>query len=125
MNTESYEMGEMTRESALKELFTVSKNHRQLAVGAAEVVKTLARAGENAHDAMKVVVLANDLQNELKAVVLSLCESKKITTILLDDRKALGELVSGSSKKGCGAVGIKQFIGESKEKAFIINSAMN
>ena len=70
---------------------------------------------------LKLVILAKDLIKEYQDLIVPKCEQFGIPIIFLEDRVELGSITPMKIKKA-GAIGIKNFICETREKAFIINA---
>lgn len=108
---------DLTMQSALKKVFRICRNHDSLKIGASEVTRTLYQSSP-----IELIVMSDDLHEDYKTIIIKKAEELSVPVVTVESRKELGELMPFSSKK-IGAVGITDFIHESREKAFIFNAS--
>ncbi len=106
---------ELSVKSCLQRCLEISRNHVQTLNGAKEVLKNLNRDVD-----MELVVLTKDLLEGYYKLILKTCETKGIPTLIIESRKELGEIMPLKKVKKIGAVAIKDFVYESREKGFIM-----
>lgn len=124
--TEPFQSEDMTVVSALSKVFITCKNHNMLALGSAEVIKTLYRVSStDASSGLKLVVMAKDLLPEFQSIIVEKCKEQDIAIIYIDDRKQLAEITPIKRIKNMGVIGIKEFVCESREKGFIFSALKN
>lgn len=123
---EAFQTEDVTIHSALRQIFITCKNHNKLALGATEVVKSLMRA-TSAEDleCLRLVVVAKDLLQEFQDIIVERCRALNVSILYVDDRKQLAEISPLKRVKNIGVIGIKDFVYESREKAFIVNAYKN
>lgn len=122
----TYQLEDLTIKNALTSTFVVSRNHNKLSVGATEVAKCLERVlPDDPSTRPELVVLAQDLEERFKTIILSQCERLSVPVIYIDDRRTLASMLPIKRIRDAGAVCIRDFICESREKAFIINTCRN
>lgn len=121
---EAFQTEDLTVESALKQVFATCKNHNKLALGAIEVVKALYR-GAGSADSVKLVVMAKDLLQSYQDIIIDQCRQQGIVVMYVEDRKQLGAITPLKKVKNTGVIGIKDFVCESREKAFVVNACKN
>ncbi|KAL6122698.1 hypothetical protein NUSPORA_00227 [Nucleospora cyclopteri] len=113
--TEQFEEG-LNIKMCLEKVLSISYNHVQAALGAKEVVKTLIREQQ-----MEFVIITKDLSKKYQDIILHYCKEKNVPIIYLETREELGSIFPCKVKKA-GAAGVKDFIRESEEKNFILNT---
>lgn len=114
---------DLTITSALQKVMQVSRNHDQLAIGATRVAKILYRmVSQDEVSDLKLVILAKDLLPEYQTLITAKCKQFNIPIIYLSDRKELGSIIPIKGIKRTGAVGVRDFIYETREKAFVVNA---
>ncbi|ORD94304.1 hypothetical protein ECANGB1_898 [Enterospora canceri] len=101
--------------SSLKKCFQIAYNHVQAAPGATEVYKTLIRNEE-----MQLVVLSKDLPDKPREMIMAKCQSNNVPVVFIETRSELGKLCP-TKVKNAGAFGIKNFMLETEEKAFLMS----
>lgn len=122
----SFKMEDMTVQTALRQIFAVCKNHNKLARGSAEVLKCLLRgASPEGPDSLKLVIMAKDLLQDYQSIILQKCQEANVPVIYVDDQKQLAEISPIKRVKKMGVIGIKDFVYDSREKAFIANAYRN
>ncbi|KAI5168320.1 small subunit ribosomal protein S12e [Pancytospora epiphaga] len=124
--TMGFKMEDMTVQTALQQVFAVCKNHNKLALGSAEVLKCLMRASSPEDtDALRLVVMAKDHLQDYQSVILQKCQEAGVPVIYVEDHKQLAEISPIKRVKRMGVIGIKDFVYDSREKAFIANAYKN
>lgn len=108
---------DLTIQSALKKVFETSRNHDSLKIGASEVVRSLYQ-----NSPLQLVVISEDLLEDYKTIITKKAEEVNIPVVKVESRKELGEMMPFSARK-MGAVGVVDFIHESREKAFIFSGS--
>jgi len=107
---------DLTVQSSLKRVFQICRHHDTLKVGASEVVRSLYRGR-----CLQLVVMSADLQEDYQTIIMKKAEELNVPVVKVDSRKELGGLMPFSARS-MGAVGVTDFVQESREKAFIFNS---
>jgi len=108
---------DLTIQSALKKVLQTSRNHDALKIGASEVVRCLYQGSP-----LQMIVMPEDLLEEYKTIITQKAEELSVPIVKVESRKELGELMPFHARK-MGAVGVVDFIHESREKAFIFSGA--
>ncbi|KAM0679466.1 40S ribosomal protein S12 [Glugoides intestinalis] len=108
---------DLTMQSALKKVFRICRNHDSLKLGASEVSRKLYQGTP-----LQLIVMSEDILQEYKTIIINKAEELSVPIVTVETRKELGELMPFPSKK-IAAVGITDFIHESREKAFIFNAS--
>ena len=122
----TFKTEDMTIETALSTIFAVCRNHNKLALGSAEVLKSLLRApSPESPESLKLVVMAKDHQQDYQSIILQKCQEANVPVVYVDDRKQLAEITPLKRAKKVGVVGIRDFVCDSREKAFIANAYKN
>ncbi|ELA41703.1 uncharacterized protein VICG_01207 [Vittaforma corneae ATCC 50505] len=106
---------DLTVQSALKKVLQVCRNHDSLKIGASEVVRCLY---QNAP--LQLIIIPEDLFEDYKTIIMKKAEELSIPVVKIESRQELGELMPFSARK-IGAVGVVDFIHDSREKAFIFS----
>lgn len=123
---EAFQTEDVTIHSALRQIFVTCKNHNKLALGATEVIKSLVRvASIEDQECLRLVVMAKDLLQDFQSIIVEKCKELNVSILYVDDRKQLAEISPLKRVKNIGVVGIKDFVYESREKAFIVNAYKN
>jgi len=116
-----FESEDLSLRTAFEKVFTICRNHNKILMGAKEIIKTLVRS--TAQDApLKMVIIAKDADQQAQDIMLFKCREKNVPVIYVDTRKELGEMAPLKKVKNIGAVGIVDFIYETREQIFILSS---
>lgn len=107
---------DLTIQSALKKVFQTSRNHDALRIGASDVVRKMYQGQK-----FQLIVMSSDLLEDYKTLIMNKAEEMQVPVVKVESRKELGELMPFPARK-MGAVGVVDFIHESREKAFIFSS---
>lgn len=123
---EAFQSEDLTVLSALAQVFKTCKSHNKLALGSTEVTKTLVRTTSSEDkDGLKLVVVAKDLLEGFQRIIEDRCRAFGIPMLYVEDRKQLAEITPLKNVRNFGAIGIRDFVCESREKAFIVNAYKN
>lgn len=106
---------DLTMQSALKRVFQICRNHDTLKIGASDVVRSFYQG-----NGLKLVAMAGDLLEDYQKIILKKAEELNVPVVKVDSRSELGGLMPFSARS-IGAVGVTDFVQESREKAFIFN----
>jgi ribosomal protein L7Ae-like RNA K-turn-binding protein len=122
---ESFQVEDLTILSALKKVMEICRNHDSVSIGATEVARQLYRiTPETETQKPKLIVVSKDLIKEYQDIIMFKARELNIPVLFVDSRKELASIMPFKAKN-IGAVGIKDFIHEGREKAFILNAYSN
>lgn len=126
MQNEAYQAEDLTITSALQQIFKNCKNHNMLALGTTEVIKSLYRTTSTEdEEIMNLVVVAKDNLSEFTHIIEDKCRQLNIPLLFVETREELASITPLKRIKKASAIGIKDFVCESREKAFIVNAYKN
>lgn len=119
---EPFQVEDLTVLTALEKVIETCRNHDTICVGATEVSRLLYKATPE-EDAQKfeLIVMAKDLLKEYQDIILFKAKELNIPVLYVETRKELAGVMP-FKPKNIGAVGIKKFVNEGREKAFILNA---
>ncbi len=120
----THDLMDLTVETALQNIFQTCRNHNKLAIGFKEVVKSLYRSKDD-ENKLKLVVVAKDTVPNVLAIIEYKCRELNIPMIFLETNQELGKIAPIKKVKNMSAIGIRDFICESREKAFIARAYNN
>lgn len=116
----TFQVEDLTIKSALQTIFAACSTRMQLAMGATEVTKALYRVSpDDVTRRLKLVVLAADLHDSYRAIILERCQALGVPVINMESRAELAEIAPVKRIKRVGAIGVRMFAGNSREEAFI------
>lgn len=122
---ESFQVEDLSILSALKKVVEVCRNHDSMSVGATEVARLLYRISpETETQKFELIVVSKDLIKEYQDIIMFKAKELSIPVLFVDSRKELAGIMPFKAKN-IGAVGIKDFVHEGREKAFILNAYSN
>lgn len=107
---------ELNIQTALQSVLNTCRNHDTLKIGASEVVRALYMNAP-----LQLIVLPEDLLDEYKTIITSKAQENNVPIVKVDSRVELAKLMPFKTKR-IGAVGIVDFVYESREKAFIFSA---
>jgi ribosomal protein L7Ae-like RNA K-turn-binding protein len=107
---------ELNIQTALQSVINTSRNHDAAKFGASDVVRAL-----YTNTPLQLIVLPEDLLDEYKTIITAKAQEMNIPIVKVESRAELAKLMPFKAKK-IGAVGITDFIYESREKAFIFSA---
>ena len=105
--------------TCIKTCLKTAYSHVKALTGSKEIVKNLIRNEE-----ISLVILSKDLIKQYQDLILMLCKNNNVPVIFLENKSELAEVFPIKVKKAS-AIAIKNFIGESREKAFLMNVINN
>ena len=107
---------ELNFQTAIQSVVNTSRNHDAAKFGASDVVRAL-----YANIPLQLIILAEDLLDQYKIIITAKAQELNIPIMKIATRAELAKLMPFKAKN-IGAVGIIDFIYESREKSFIFNS---
>lgn len=123
--TESFQVEDLTILSSLKSVLEDCRDHDSVSIGATEVARALYQiTPETDAQKFKLIVVSKDLIKEYQDIIMFKAKELDIPVLFVDSRKELASIMPFKAKN-IGAAGIKDFIHESREKAFILNAYTN
>lgn len=122
---ESFQVEDLTILSALKKVMEICRNHDSVSIGATEVGRMLYRiTPETETQRPELIVVSKDLLEEYQKIIMFKAKELNIPVLFVDSRKELASIMPFKAKN-IGAVGIRDFIHEGREKAFILSAYNN
>lgn len=123
--TESFQVEDLTILSALRKVLEICRSHDSVSIGATEVARVLYRTTpETEVQKFKLIVVSKDLIKEYQDIIMFKAKELDIPVLFVDSRKELASIMPFKAKN-IGAAGIKDFIHEGREKAFILDAYAN